>query len=599
MASARPTATPASPPIPASTSSNTSVGGASESTTRRASIVRDSSPPDAALASGRAGSPGFGREQERDVVGAVVADRRRFGRPTSRCRCVNVGRRRGRARAEPSVTAPASRGAAARRAFDSARGRVVDLGVRRRGARRRAAAARASCCSSSSSRAPRRRAAYSTTSASVGPYLRLSSREQRAPGLHALQPLGIVDDRLLGRAHVVRGFLQLGLQQPRAGSRARRTARARRARPPRRRPRPSPGPSSARYAVAESLAVRFGVGQQLRPPARSRSSSSRVDDRRPRRSRRPGSAAGRPRAPATARRRRARRARRRSRARSRRAAAQRRERGLCLRRPRSGRAARAARPARAATGARAARAGRRGAGRTRRARPTVASRPFDVAARPARRRARPARARPRRRRRRSDPRRAPRSRPRAPAADRRGRPQSRSSASTSNVLPAPVSPVITVRPAPSVTCSSAMMPRFSTRSSDSIGLPVREPELGLQDLVEVARPHARRAAAARARRGTARDRPEQARPARGRRPSSATGRPSVTTNATSSCSASTSDRSNSMCGEIGVSTRQRRSGDTIGPPAENEYAVCPVGVATMRPSAAYVVNALPLIDTSR
>ena len=54
-----------------------------------------------------------------------------------------------------------------------------------------------------------------------------------------------------------------------------------------------------------------------------------------------------------------------------------------------------------------------------------------------------------------------------------------------------------------------------------------------------------------------------------------------------------------MCGEIGVSTMQRRSGDTIGPPAENEYAVLPVGVATIRPSAAYDVNGVPLIDTSR
>jgi len=41
----------------------------------------------------------------------------------------------------------------------------------------------------------------------------------------------------------------------------------------------------------------------------------------------------------------------------------------------------------------------------------------------------------------------------------------------------------------------------------------------------------------------------------------------------------------SMCGEMGVSSTQRWAGDTIGPPAENEYAVEPVGVATMTPSA--------------
>ena len=49
---------------------------------------------------------------------------------------------------------------------------------------------------------------------------------------------------------------------------------------------------------------------------------------------------------------------------------------------------------------------------------------------------------------------------------------------------------------------------------------------------------------------------------------------------------STSERSNSMCGDTGVSSRARWRGDTIGPRAESEYAVEPVGVATMSPSAA-------------
>ncbi len=53
-------------------------------------------------------------------------------------------------------------------------------------------------------------------------------------------------------------------------------------------------------------------------------------------------------------------------------------------------------------------------------------------------------------------------------------PHRRSSASTIKVLPAPVSPVMTVRPEPRTTRSSAMMPRFSTRSSESTRLPVRE-----------------------------------------------------------------------------------------------------------------------------
>ena len=53
-----------------------------------------------------------------------------------------------------------------------------------------------------------------------------------------------------------------------------------------------------------------------------------------------------------------------------------------------------------------------------------------------------------------------------------------------------------------------------------------------------------------------------------------------------------------MCGDTGVSSRHRWRGDTIGPRAENEYAVEPVGVATITPSAAYVVKNVPLISTS-
>jgi hypothetical protein len=41
-----------------------------------------------------------------------------------------------------------------------------------------------------------------------------------------------------------------------------------------------------------------------------------------------------------------------------------------------------------------------------------------------------------------------------------------------------------------------------------------------------------------------------------------------------------------MCGDTGVKSRQRWLGDTIGPRAENEYAVDPVGVDTITPSAA-------------
>src|SRR5215831_14092181 len=59
--SRRPTCTAASPPIPASTSSNTSVGSRSDSApaVRIASMTRESSPPDATRASGAGASPGL------------------------------------------------------------------------------------------------------------------------------------------------------------------------------------------------------------------------------------------------------------------------------------------------------------------------------------------------------------------------------------------------------------------------------------------------------------------------------------------------------------------------------------------------------------
>lgn len=40
-----------------------------------------------------------------------------------------------------------------------------------------------------------------------------------------------------------------------------------------------------------------------------------------------------------------------------------------------------------------------------------------------------------------------------------------------------------------------------------------------------------------------------------------------------------------ICGQIGVIQSASTFGKMIGPPADNEYAVEPVGVETMRPSA--------------
>ena len=57
-----------------------------------------------------------------------------------------------------------------------------------------------------------------------------------------------------------------------------------------------------------------------------------------------------------------------------------------------------------------------------------------------------------------------------------------------------------------------------------------------------------------------------------------------------SSASSTNDRSNTMCAAIGVSTSESTPGLTIGPRAEKEYAVEPVGDATITPSAENVVT---------
>ncbi len=46
-----------------------------------------------------------------------------------------------------------------------------------------------------------------------------------------------------------------------------------------------------------------------------------------------------------------------------------------------------------------------------------------------------------------------------------------------------------------------------------------------------------------------------------------------------------SGRSVNVCGAIGVIHRAAADGATIGPPAASEYAVEPVGVAMITPSA--------------
>src|SRR5437764_15167945 len=58
-------------------------------------------------------------------------------------------------------------------------------------------------------------------------------------------------------------------------------------------------------------------------------------------------------------------------------------------------------------------------------------------------------------------------------------------------------------------------------------------------------------------------------------------------------SATMIDRFVRTCGQIGVITKTPDSGSRIGPPADSEYAVEPVGVATIKPSALNSVNDSP------
>src|SRR3954469_20457343 len=60
--------------------------------------------------------------------------------------------------------------------------------------------------------------------------------------------------------------------------------------------------------------------------------------------------------------------------------------------------------------------------------------------------------------------------------------------------------------------------------------------------------------------------------------------PGRTSSAITERGAVTIGRLNNACALIGTSSIASTSGHTIGPPAENAYAVDPVGVATITPS---------------
>src|ERR1041384_757514 len=59
----------------------------------------------------------------------------------------------------------------------------------------------------------------------------------------------------------------------------------------------------------------------------------------------------------------------------------------------------------------------------------------------------------------------------------------------------------------------------------------------------------------------------------------------------------TRGRTASVCGQIAVTTIASTVGTTIGPPADIEYAVEPVGVLTMMPSAEYCATSSPSTET--
>jgi hypothetical protein len=127
---------------------------------------------------------------------------------------------------------------------------------------------------------------------------------------------------------------------------------------------------------------------------------------------------------------------------------------------------------------------------------------------------------------------------------------------------------------PRTSSTRSITPRFSMCSSVSIGrtsvpLPVGEAELGLQDLVVALVPRSGRSSRSRRRRAghdiavvERRDRLTVERQFGGRWP--------VTSISITSVGSSTSVRSNSMCGDTGVSSIARWRGDTIGPRADSE-----------------------------
>lgn len=73
---------------------------------------------------------------------------------------------------------------------------------------------------------------------------------------------------------------------------------------------------------------------------------------------------------------------------------------------------------------------------------------------------------------------------------------------------------------------------------------------------------------------------------------------SRTRNVTEEDEGNTRGRNDKLRGQIGVRTIALNEGWTMGPPADSEYAVEPVGVETMRPSQTASVRCCPSTNTS-
>ena len=249
-ASRRPTASPARPPIPASTSSKTRVGTSSRSarTLRHASIVRESSPPDAAFASGSGGLPGPRRQPELDPLGTRRTglgqrveghlEARRPASPAARAR---------------SQIAAARAGAASRRGRGSPSPHVR----RRRPASDSTSAASSASRSSAVVRDVRRSAASArnpSTSASVSPYLRRNAFSACDALPYLLQPRGIGGEALPVVAEVARELGGLGRERARPFGEPSRP-RDPSTRPPPRRARRSPSASAAPSSPASTASA--------------------------------------------------------------------------------------------------------------------------------------------------------------------------------------------------------------------------------------------------------------------------------------------------------------------------------------------------------